>query len=269
MLSLVTIGVGAMTFAVAQPAPGRGGPSELSVEDGFRAQLDEAKDAYFSGDLDAAEARMANLWTRMKNGEDPGAEARAETLTYLGEIWYRQKSFVAADAAFRWLLERDPDATMSPFHHPAEVVRAFDQVREQLRIEQARPVEPPPSVNPPAWTFLPFGVPQARQGRRGAAIAYGTAQAALAAGSLGTLVYLRVNDPRGDEFPNGRTEEEQARWINQRRYGVQWPLTFGFYAAWALSVRDSRRVWRQEQRALTVVPLGPPGTPGLTLTHRF
>lgn len=274
MFAVLTIGWGVPAISFAQ-APDDPPPIVLqpvpaplrSEEDGFALQLAKAKVSYFSGDVFEAARAFQDLWDRMREGEDPGPEDRREALTYLAEIRYRQNALEVAEAVLRWLLDRDPEATMSPFHHPMEVVKFFETVRDKVALEQQQklltPQLPPPSV----WSFMPLGIPQAHQGRTGAAVAYGGLQVALAATSIGLWVHLkRLDQP--DNVPAGWSRAKLERQIALRTYGVNWPVSALFYATWGLSARDALRHRRPNGHPpdLTMVPLGPRGTTGLTFT---
>lgn len=284
MLCVLTIGLGVLYAAFAQ-APSDGPPipvAPLQVEpsvsgsdregdeQGFGRQLSQAKALYFSGEMLEAARRLSDLWTRMQQGEDPGPEARREALTYLCEIRYRQNSLDVAEAVLRWLFARDPDATISPFHHPLEVVTFFRKVQSIVEYEREReelvPVRDGP---PPLWTYLPLGIPQARQDRTGAAVAFGSLQVAFAAASIGTWIHVnQLNrlQPQGD-----LTNEERRRRILVRTYAVNWPLSAMFWGTWLLSTRDAQRYRRRvgDLPVVELLPVGPAGTPGLTVVGRF
>ncbi len=280
MITLLTIGLGLQTAALAQRASDEAdsgppdsstiAPSVVPSEVGFSRDLSRAKALYFSGEMLEAAQLLSDLWSRMQQGEDPGPEARREALTYLCEIRYRQNSLDVAEAVLRWLFARDPNATISPFHHPLEVVTFFRKVQSIVEYERERQTLVQERGPLPLWTYLPLGIPQARQGRTGAAVAYGSAQIAFAAASLGTWLHLRRLE-RDETRPADLTSEDLARRVRVRTFAVQWPLTAMFYGTWLLSVRDAGRFHRRAETRdqITVLPVGPGASPGLTVVTRF
>ena len=270
MFAVMTIGLGAASAAFAQATPPDAmAPASLPDEQGFRAQLDRAKARYFSSDMIGAASLLEDLWDRMRHGEDPGTEARRETMTFLCEIRYRQSALEVAESTVRWLLKVEPDATISPFHHPREVVSFFDTIRRQVELERQEELLKPTRRPPPVWTFLPLGIPQARQGRTGAAVVYGGLQVAFGATALATRVHAkRIANVELSE--TRFTDEQLDRRIPIVTYGVVWPTTLLFYSTWGLSVLDGIRhrgeVTSPSEPNLVLVPIGPRGTTGFTAT---
>ncbi|MEN0063284.1 MAG: hypothetical protein AAGA48_14115 [Myxococcota bacterium] len=284
MFIMATIGIAFVDAAFAQatppetePAPPLPPPAVLEPvpeldPSSFEQQLAIAKSRYFSGETEKAAYLMTLLWDRMKRGEDPGPKMRAETLTYLGEIHYKASALVEAEEVFRWLFEEDPNAEISPFHHPMEVVTFFKTIKAKVELERRQALSSPPNPGaPPVWTFMPLGIPQATQGRGGAALAFGGLQAALVATNIALYFHLSNVDVGPENHPRGWTSDERSQRVSRLTYGVQWPAATLFYVTWTLSARDGVRHWRRGdvKRDLTVIPLGPRATPGLTLTHRF
>jgi len=255
---------------VPRPPPSR---DDLVEEDAtFERQLASAKASYFSGDIVEAASLLQDLWDRMREGEEPGAELRREALSYLSEIRYRQDALDVAEAVLRWLLEHDPAATMSPFHHPAEVVQFFEKVQAKYEMEQQQRRIDAQRGPPPLWTFLPLGYPQARQGRTGAALAFGGLQIAFGATNLALRQHLKAIDT--ETVPAGVTVEELEQRVRLLTHGIQWPSAVLFYGTWVLSAGDALRQRRRPDdepptTGFTVVPMGPRGTFGLTLVGRL
>jgi len=285
MTFLTTIGLLALGGAFAQATPegsaasapaARGAladdaPAPPPPESSFESALARAKARYFSGEVEEAAIILDDLWRRLQGGETPTPEARREALIYLYEIRFKQDALQVAEAVLLWLFEVDPDATISPFRHPVEVVEFFKTVQRRGRPRQTIVI--PDRGPPPVWTFLPLGLPQASQGRTGAAVAYGGLQVAFATASIGLYVHL-TRLQRGDGLPDGLTTAEQRQRVRFRTYALQWPTAALFYATWGLSVNDGLRRWRRdrpspsEQLGVEVVPMGPGLTPGVTLTLR-
>ncbi len=245
-------------------------PSPNSFESVLRA----AKERHFAGESVAARNLLVGLSERLEAGEDPGEELAVEAMTYLGEVHHKLDERSEARAAFRWILERDPETPISPFHHSFDVVNLFDLVRAEVLREQD--VVPPPDPGrpklgpPPLWTFAPLGIPQLAQRRPGAFLLFGGLQAGFGVASLVVyrdLTRLNVERPRDTspaEYEAFRNE------VRQRRLRAQWPLTFAFYGTWALSMVDASGQWRRRQiEAQVGVGLVGPGTPGVRFTGTF
>jgi hypothetical protein len=53
----------------------------------------------------------------------------------------------------------------------------------------------------------------------------------------------------GGNFPPTWTAAEVQQRVQLQRYGLQWPATIGFYAAWGASVLEGRQSWTHGQGA--------------------
>jgi hypothetical protein len=273
--STLTVFGGAVTaFGADLPVEEPPGLAGQPFTDPFSDVLQKAKQAWFEGRVDDALALFEILKRRLSFGERPGIAFQAEALIYLGEVYQSQGRFDDAAVAFRDVLERDPDATINPYHHPPEVVAQFNGVRDLVLAElAAKVVEPIPLVAAPWWTVLPFGVGQFKQGQTGSGVAYAMAQGGLGAASIAMTVSLRRTNghlPDVHEWPPEGFPDTVRR-IQLQRFGVQWPATFGFYGVWAVSVADARIHWRQSQLAtrpvLTLSPL--PGGADLRVSFQW
>jgi tetratricopeptide (TPR) repeat protein len=211
-----------------------------TAESSFDTVLREAKEHYFQGEPQAARELLQGLQLRLYAGEEAPWATVVEALTYLGEIYYVQGNQQQAEIAFRYLLERDPQTPISPFHHTIEVVNLFELVRTTVLAEQ----EDLPPVLAPVSTYLPLGIPQLAQGRTGAGLLYGGLQTALVVTSIVTFVQVDgLNGPEPRLRPRLPQQEREQR-VAELRYGVQWPATFGFYMLWGISTIDAAR-WHQ------------------------
>lgn len=267
------------------PLPGQGGawplleaPTDQTSEDpaaggSFERLLGEAKQLYFQGESDKARDLLQGLQLRLYAGENVPWPLIVEALTYLGEIYYAQSNQEQAKIVFRYLLERDPETPISPFHHTIEVVNLFELVRTQVKAEQSGPPKPVPA---PVTTYLPLGIPQFAQGRTGSGLVYGGLQAGL--GLTSVLAYVSIDrfnqdpnqDPKkGVPRPDLVDADARGRVTDRLRYQAQWPATIGFYTMWAVSTIDAAR-WHQRhlgrQREVTILP--GPGA-GLAVHGRF
>ena len=140
----------------------------------------------------------------------------------LGEIQYKLDEVDGAREAFRWLLERDLETSISPYHHPIDVVNLFELVRTTIAAERDDISDPPDPVPftpppPPIWTFAPLGIPQLAQGRTGAGLAYGGLQAGLGVASVAMWAHIRLVNTPADGHPLGWTPDERVRRVQQRR----------------------------------------------------
>ncbi len=223
----------------------------------FLARLEEAKASYFAGDLADGLVRLQAL--QLEAMQTPDAQPWplvVEALTYLGEIQIKLGDDESAQRVFRYVLERDPETPISPYHHPIDVVFLFNRVREMVLNERsaAQAAQPAPPKTP--WhAWMPLGVAQAAQGRPTAAVVMGGTQAALGATAVGVFAHLhRVNrSPIG--HPRGWTEDQVVDRVQAQRYAVQWPAAIGFYALWSVSIVDAHGSWRRDHRPqLSVSP---------------
>lgn len=233
------------------------GPGEA-----FHDALTSAKQALYDGEHTVARVRLEALVARLDAGERPADGLGDEALVFLGDLSLLLGDKEAAREAFRRVLLADPDHVINPYDHGEDVRALFALVREEVRREIAlRPPPPPPEPvegpgRLPLAGYLPLGIPQAQQRRPGAAWAWGLAQGALAGGSVATFVFL----DRANRVPEDLSVEKRGR-IDRVRFGVQFPLTLGFYALWGGSVLDARRHWRREHRLGTPQVGEPVGTP--------
>ena len=232
----------------------------------FGERLEEAKGQFFAGDLDAALQGLQAL--QLLAYQEPDAHPWpdvVEAMSYLGEIWIRRGADEQARSVFRFVLERDPDAVMSPYRHPIEVVFVFDQVKEAVQAERSGVATERVRLRAPWHSWMPFGVAQAAQGRSGAAWAFGGTQAALAGVSIGMFAHLSLVNTDGAGHPLGWDDDQVTGRVQLRRYAVQWPATAAFHAVWVASVVDARRALRREKVSWTVAPS--PG--GWAMVGRF
>lgn len=245
MLLALLAGTLAQTPGPLPAAPGGGEP--------FHDELTLAKQSIWDGDYTDARSRLEGLAERLESGETPGDPIAHEALVFLGDVQFLLGEKDAARETFRSVLLIDPDHTISPYDHGEDVRALFALVREEVR-RQLAALPPPPEPDPPALRvrepmspalFAPFGIPQLHQRRRTAGVELALLQGSLAAGSLVSLIvidrYNRVPSPGRPNLPRER--------VQALRYGVQWPLTFGFYATWALGVADATRRHRAAERA--------------------
>jgi hypothetical protein len=228
--------------------------------------LARAKRAYFSGSHDIALDLLRGLEVRLLQGEEPNWEHAAEAMIFNGELLLSAGQADAADAAFRWVLERESEYPLSPYHHPLDVVGHFEIVRKAVQEEEAQP-EPeqgPPDPSqyrprpPPVTSYLPFGVPQFAAGRPAAGVFFGALQAGLGIASLATYAQLDDVNTSSVQHPLGWTEQQVSERVRNRRFFLQWPLTFAFYGAWIGSHAEARRVWRKRELQTLGLSVTPP-----------
>ncbi len=240
----------------------------------FADLLAVAKRAYFSGDHPEALDLLQGLQIRMLQGETPAFDVAAEAMVFLGEILYTQGREPEATSAFRWLLVRDSEYPISPYHHPIEVVGWFETIRrvviEEQGEEQTIEEEPLPVVHPPPPTsYLPLGVPQFIEGRTGPGLVFGTLQVGFGIASIATFANLDALNVDPTIHPQGWTAQQIDSRVRARRFGIQWPLTVAFYGTWLWSHADARKAWRRKHQT-PVVGLSPrPGGVSVTLGSPF
>lgn len=248
-------------------------PAQVRAVGSFEDTLDTAKQGYFSGESEQARDLLHGLYERLEAGEDPGTELATEAMTYLGAIQHRLGDQQAAREAFRWILEQDPEAPISPYHHPIDVLNLFELVRVEILAERNTPPPPFDPGPPPAWAFAPLGIPQFTQGRTGAGLLYGGLQASFGITSIVMFAHLsEANAPDDQPHPLGWNPEDTFGRVQLRRYAIQWPATIAFYGTWMLSVSDANRHWRNQPPPTTIqvgiAPLGS-GSTGVVLSKRF
>ncbi len=269
-------------------APASVEPSQAAVpsqESEFPDVLAAAKRAYFSGQNEVALSLLRGLEVRLLQGEEPNLEHALEAMIFNGELLLAAGESDAADLSFRWVLERDPEYPLSPYHHPVEVVGNFENVRSAVLAERSaelapEPTEPlpPPSPRPPPPTaYLPFGLPQFMTGRPVAGVLFGALQAGLGLASLAIYAQLDDVNTSSAQHPLGWSDQQVAERVRNRRFLLQWPLTVGFYGAWVGSHAEARRAWRVEElqvidaggRVSTRQPGQPPPRFTLSVSGRF
>ncbi len=248
-------------------------PSESETGDLYGEVLANAKRRYFSGNhLDALDL-LQSLEIRLLQGEFPGADLKSETLVFLGEVLFVLDRKEEALRSFTTLLQTDPEFPISPYHHPIEVVRAFESTRAEVQHQRAEALAPSsdtPYVAPPLPLrgYMPLGIPQFAEGRVGAGLWFGSLQMGLGIASLAMYAQLDANNVGPDVHPQGWTEEEVMNKVQNQRYMIQWPLGIAFYGTWLWSHSDARRSWKATHRGpVALVPN--PTTHGLALQGRF
>jgi tetratricopeptide (TPR) repeat protein len=233
----------------------------------FGEQLAQAKKQYFAGKHEQALALLETLHESLKGGATPKPALAEEALIYLGEIQFKLGNHEEAWLIFEQILRNNPDVSMSPYHHPTEVIAWFELVRRkvlqgqpQVTSEVALPMDPPPT-----WVYSPFGLPQFRNGEKNKGITYATLQGATAVASIGMYAHLKTLSANPDLSPS---ELRRIRW---QRFGVQWPITTVFYALWAHSAVMGRRTWRDAQQpGMTArLAIAPAHGTSVALTVRF
>ena len=247
-------------------------PTEAETVNRYGEVLSNAKRRYFSGNhLDALDL-LESLEIRLLQGEFPGTDLKSETLIFLGEVLFVLGRKEEALRSFATLLETDPEFPISPYHHPIEVVRAFESTREEVHRQQVQAQIPDdsPNIPPPLPLrgYMPLGIPQFAEGRVGAGLWFGTLQMGLGIASLAMYSKLDANNVAPDVHPQGWAEDEVMNNVQNQRYMIQWPLGIAFYGTWLWSHSDARRSWKGEhQGAVALVPN--PSANGLALEGRF
>ena len=264
----------------------QGGSSELEANENrpgtlpsagsetFGDVLQVAKQRYFAGEVEAARDLLDGLRQRLEAGEQASPELARQSMTYLGEVLFKLDDREAAKEAFRFILRRNVDAPISPYHHPIDVVNIFELVRAEVRLEQQTkvelpvPAEPPPRPGPPPlWTLAPLGLPQFAQGRPASGFLFGGLQLGFGAASLA----LREDLGNTNVAPEDDNEFDAVRERGLvRKFGLQWPATFAFYGTWLVSAVDASRTWRRRklEASVSVGPVGRRGS-GVWLRARF
>lgn len=228
-------------------APLTDGVSEETTAD-LRAQLEAIKAVYFGGGHVEAHRALDALAAQCDPSEPEERNTLIEALVYRGEIEFVTDDRAASWDSFSEVLSLDPSYQISTFLHPTEVVDWFSLVQREVAATRDVPPPPPPDPEPapppPVWTFAPGGIPQLRQGRTGAGLAFGTAQ--LATGGASIALHLAMRDWKREIQATGGADDPRIPAFNRLRYGVQIPATVAFYALWAWSVVDGRRTWRRD-----------------------
>jgi hypothetical protein len=105
-------------------------------------------------------------------------------------------------------------------------------------------------------------------------LGYGAVQVGFATASV--AVSLQLARAREAAELGDREELQQLGWdpdtygsaFQQRRYLVQWPVTFAFYLTWGFSAIDAAR-WHQGHPPPLQVGTTPAGTPVLSVHSRL
>lgn len=239
----------ALAFA-ADPAPAELPAPPDAAPSAFDASLEIARTAWFQGDVDTAREAFQALYAQLLAGVDVPLDRAGEVAIYTGEIAYEGGDIAAAEAAWSWLLHRDPDHPISPYHHPIEVIGLFESVRSRVKAELAAlPAPRPPRY--PAWGWLPLGVPQYQQRQPVAGTVFLVAQAALGTASMALWLDLNARNPElGEDTPKGVPDGDALAARNlANKYRYQWPATFGFYSMWAISTTAGQTRWRNQHPA--------------------
>lgn len=203
----------------------------------FSDVLEHAKKVYFGGDHAEAMRVLQVLQQRAALGERVSPDDVAEAGIYLGEIRYNLADYDGAAAAFRGVLDRDPQRSINPYLHPTEVVGLFELVRQSVQRERERAVVP--SKTPfPTWGYAPFGVGQLVVGRPRRAATFGAVQLGLGLVSIASYASLKYMNDADRVAPEEL--DAHVRKVQNLRYFLQWPATIGFYATWGISVADAR-----------------------------
>lgn len=261
----------AITLASAQegpveapaPEPGSVEAAPEAAPPTWEQRLAAAKEAYFQGGHDEALALLRELVSTAE-AEGVAAPLAQEAGLYLGEVLYKSGDQAAAWDVFHGLLTADPDLTISPYHHPTEVIAWFELVRRQVQQDLAAkdpdpPPPPPPIGRTPLWVYLPLGLGDFMQGELGAGVGWGAAQ--LGAGALSIGMYRWIDAHNDANQPAGWDADR----VNALRFRVQFPATFAFYALWAGGALDARARWRRHQAEVVLLP----APQGLVLHARF
>ena len=192
------------------------------------------------GEAAAAKELLQGLQLRLYAGEKVDWALVADTLIYLGEIYYSEGNQDQAEVLFRYLLEQDPNTPISAFHHSVEVVNLFELVRSTILKARLLPPPPPQVVQPPptpVWVFLPLGVAQFAQHRPAAGFVYGTLEAGFASASI--VFRTQLVRSNSADITNPRAWDPAK--VERVEYLFQWPATFGFYLTWGISTMDGIR----------------------------
>lgn len=267
----LALACGMSAGAQVPPAPE---PAPAGDSSSFEGQLDRARGLLAQGDPDRAVVLLEQLRDRLDGGEPIARAIAHDALVHLGDAQFLRGEQDEARQSFRRILLENPDYIISPYHHTEDVRAYFALVRDAVEKERASlpPVPLPPPVRTPPlpwWGYAPLGVPQIGAGRTGRGAAYAAIQAGCAAGSIATAVVLgRVNRDPLPGHPYDWTPEQVQRRSTQLKYGVQWPLTLGFYAAWTVSVVDAGSSWKRTASPASTMTVGI-GPRGVALGGRF
>ena len=201
---MIAVLLAALVAAAAEPAGTLSPPAPIQDPvASFEVELEAAKSAWFQGDVDLARESFQLLYLQLLGGVETPLERAGEVAIYVGEIAYDGGDLASAESAWTWLLQRDPDFPISPYHHPIEVIGLFESVRSRVKADIAAlpPILP---QRYPAWGWVPFGVPQFKQGQPISGTFFLVSQAALATASIGLWVEIARNNPKpGDAAPPG------------------------------------------------------------------
>lgn len=254
----LALACGMSAGAQVPPAPD---PAPAGAPTSFEDQLARARELLAQGDPDGAIVLLEDLRDRLDGGEGVPRTSAHDALVHLGDAQFLRGEKDDARESFRRILLENPEYAISPYHHTEDVRAYFALVRDAVEKERASlppvPIPPPPRTPPlPWWGYAPLGIPQIGAGRTGRGAVYAGLQAGCAAGSIATSVVLgRVNRDPLSGHPYDWTPDQVQRRSTQLKYGVQWPLTLGFYAAWMVSVVDAGTSWKRHASPVTDVRL--------------
>jgi tetratricopeptide (TPR) repeat protein len=208
----------------------------------------QARNAYLLGCHEASIGRFANLAARLK-GIKEKEELYLRSLTFLGEVHYTLGDKESSLRAFDEALALNPDYQISILDHDPDAVALFELARVMVKKAPPPPLPPLPRLKAlPVSGYLPFGIPQFAQERIGSGLLLGGIQLATAATSIGMYVYLSRNYQ--PDYSRAETRE-----VNLIRFGVQWPVTVGFWATYLASHLQARKTWKQ-RRQVDAVSVG-------------
>jgi tetratricopeptide (TPR) repeat protein len=200
---------------------------------------------------DQSYAKAARQLEALVGGAVPRARnpvVRLEARKYLGATYLFLADEGAAREQFRLLLEEDPDYDLDPVAFPEAVVKTFEEVQSQVRVERSRKqaleearrqeeraeelevliheqqrlqaleelaaTETVEKVNSRWIAALPFGIGQFQNEDRRLGIMFATTQSAFLAGAIATFIghnSLRDENPAPDEIDRAQRVERALR----------------------------------------------------------
>lgn len=183
--------------------------------------LDGARAAFQSGDLEQARAELEQLLYPLRL-ESEALERDAHLL--LAATLFALDQLSRAEAEVVLGLGVFGRASFDPLVYPPDFLAFVDQVRARqarridgLAAERARrrtPVPEPPRAAPPAlaWSFVPLGVGQFKNGEAGKGTALAVAQGVCALVAVGSLV--GALSLRGEDALYSHADAPVARTLN-------------------------------------------------------
>ncbi len=235
----------------------------FAQEEAGSEELATAIRHYRSGELELARTTLIALLN------DEGVEDRellVQARVYLGEVLFVLDRPEEAVAAFRAILEHEPDYRLDPYEHPPDVVDFYETLRGAIRdlgFDEDQQPEPEPLPSPqslPPLALAPFGIHQFRQRHIAKGLLLSSGEAALMTGSLVTAIKLY-----GDHDADSEADEQA---LTDRRLANR-IMAGGFYGLWLVGIIDAAVSWRREQRAYPVEARlrihGSPGSMGCSL----